>query len=486
MTMRIPEKGASEADLFAAMQDFRSGDLPWREGRVFGYTFDGGLAVEKVAKRAFSEFLTENALDPTVFPSLLRFENEIVSMAANHLRGDQDVVGNFSSGGTESIILAVKSARDHARVTHPEVKNPKMLLPVTAHAAFHKAAHYLGVEVLPLPVNKQTFKADMDAARELMNDDVILIVGSSPSYAHGVVDPIVELAALAKERGVWMHVDACIGGFLLPYFRKLGHEVPDFDFTVDGVSSISMDLHKYAYCPKGASVVLYRNSDLRKHQLFATSHWTGYTIVNTTIQSSKSGGPLAAAWAVLRFLGEEGYLDLTRRIKQTTDALVEGIEAIDGLRLLAQPEMSLISFVSDDVNLFQLADLMRERGWYVQPQLSFEDYPANIHLSVDPGNHGFEEPFLSALADAVRAARANPKTELPALAAQVSGFFGAMAPEAITEDVMAKMLGLAGVSGQGLPHEMAEVNTVLDSLPPSIRERLLTLFVNDLFVQSGD
>ena len=486
MTMRIPEKGASEADLFAAMQDFRSGDLPWREGRVFGYTFDGGLAVEKVAKRAFSEFLTENALDPTVFPSLLRFENEIVSMAANHLRGDQDVVGNFSSGGTESIILAVKSARDHARVTHPEVKHPKMLLPVTAHAAFHKAAHYLGVEVLPLPVNKQTFKADMDAARELMNDDVILIVGSSPSYAHGVVDPIVELAALAKERGVWMHVDACIGGFLLPYFRKLGHEVPDFDFTVDGVSSISMDLHKYAYCPKGASVVLYRNSDLRKHQLFATSHWTGYTIVNTTIQSSKSGGPLAAAWAVLRFLGEEGYLDLTRRIKQTTDALVEGIEAIDGLRLLAQPEMSLISFVSDDVNLFQLADLMRERGWYVQPQLSFEDYPANIHLSVDPGNHGFEEPFLSALADAARAARTNPKTDLPALAAQVSGFFGAMPPEAITEDVMAKMLGLAGVSGQGLPHEMAEVNTVLDSLPPSIRERLLTLFVNDLFVQSGD
>ncbi|NOY90510.1 MAG: aspartate aminotransferase family protein [Deltaproteobacteria bacterium] len=484
--MRIPEKGASEEELFAAMQDFRSGDLPWRDGRVFGYTFDGGQEVEKVAKRAFTEFLSENALDPTVFPSLLRFENEIVSMAAHHLQGDADVVGNFSSGGTESIILAVKSARDHARATRPEVKHPKMLLPVTAHAAFHKAAHYLGVEVLPLPVDKQTFKADMKAAAELLDDDVILIVGSSPSYAHGVVDPIVELAAMAKARGVWMHVDACIGGFLLPYFRKLGHEVPDFDFSVDGVSSISMDLHKYAYCPKGASVVLYRNGDLRKHQLFATSRWTGYTIVNTTIQSSKSGGPLAAAWSVLRFLGEDGYLDLARRVKQTTDALTAGVEAIDGLRLLAQPEMSLISFVADDVNLFQLADLMRARGWYVQPQLSFEDYPANIHLSVDPGNHGFEKPFLAALADAVSEARAKPKADLPMLAEQVRTFFGSMPPEAVTEDVMAKMLGLAGISGEGLPGDMAEVNTVLDALPPAIRERLLTLFVNDLFVQPGD
>lgn len=481
MTMRIPDKGANEEELFRAMQDFRGGDLPWRDGRVFGYTFDGGRDVERVAKRAFSEFLTENALDPTVFPSVLRFENEIVGMAASHLRATEGVVGNFTSGGTESIILAVKSARDWARATRPEVTTPKMLLPVTAHAAFHKASHYLGVEIVPVPVDTETFKADVAAARELFTDDVVLVVGSAPSYAQGVVDPITELAALAKERGAWMHVDACIGGFLLPYLRKLGHEVADFDFTVDGVSSISMDLHKYAYCPKGASVVLYRDKKLRKHQLFAASHWTGYTIVNTTVQSSKSGGPLAAAWAVLRYLGEEGYLDLAKRIKQTTDALAEGIEAIDGLFLLAKPEMSLISFASDEIDLFQLADLMRERGWYVQPQLSYDRYRANIHLSVDPGNHGFEEPFLSALADAVRAARANPKQDLAPLAEQVKGFFGSMPPEAITEDVMDKMLGLAGVSAQGLPGDMAEVNTVLDALPAAIRERLLTLFVNDLF-----
>ncbi|MCA9773672.1 MAG: aspartate aminotransferase family protein, partial [Myxococcales bacterium] len=246
----IPVKGLSKQDVYGELEAARAADLPWRNGRTWAYVYDPGPEAEAVIKHAYMDYLTENGLDPTAFPSTLKFETELLSMAASHLKGDEEVVGNFTSGGTESIFLAVKTARDRARAMRPEIREPEMVLPMTAHAAFQKAAHYLGVRPVITDVDPVTFRADVESARSAITPNTVLLVGSAISYGHGVVDPIRELGAIALERDVLLHVDGCMGGFLLPYFRRLGAEVPDFEFNVPGVTSISMDLHKYAFAAK--------------------------------------------------------------------------------------------------------------------------------------------------------------------------------------------------------------------------------------------
>ena len=242
--MKMPAQGMNREKIFETLEAYRADDLKWREGRAFGLVFDAGPEVMSIGKDAYNAFLTENGMDFSAFQSLIRIENELVAMTAAHLRGDDQVVGNFTSGGTESIILAVKTARDYFRIKRPDIKAPEMILPTSGHAAFHKAAHYLDVKVVPVPVDPQTFKADVNLVRQAITPNTIMIIGSAPSYAHGVVDPIQELGQLALDHGLWMHTDACMGGFMLPYFRRLGEPVPDFDFSVPGVSSISADLHK--------------------------------------------------------------------------------------------------------------------------------------------------------------------------------------------------------------------------------------------------
>lgn len=478
--MEITGHGMTREAIFKRLDEFRGHDIKWREGRTYGYIFDPGADVMAVGKAAYNAFLSENGLDFTVFQSLLHLERELAAYGARHLRGDAQVVGNFTSGGTESIILAVKAARDRYRQKRPEVLAPEMILPATAHAAFHKAAHYLGVTAVTVPVDPKTFRADVQRVRAAVNDHTIMIVGSAPSYAHGVVDPIVELAALAAEYDLWMHTDACMGGFLLPYFRRLGEPVPDFDFSVPGVTSISVDLHKYAYTPKGASLILYRNKAYRKYQIFACSRWIGYTIVNNALQSSKSGGPMAAAWAVLNYVGDEGYLDIARKKLAAVRKITEGIRRIDGLRLLTKPDMCLISFTSDDVNIFHIIDEMNRRGWYIQPSLSFDNSPAHIHLSVSASNVGWEEELLGNLAECVEIARTLPDGEL--LAMIKDGLEG-IDPIDLSDADILNVMAAAGVADGILPSRMADINGVLDALPPEVREKALTAFVNDMFSQ---
>jgi len=478
--MKISEKGMNERDVFAQLEAFRKDDLKWQEGRAFGYVFDPGKAVMAVGKKAYNAFLSENGLDFTVFQSLQRLERELAAFGARHLRGDEHVVGNFSSGGTESIILAVKAARDYHREKRPDVTCPEMILPTTAHAAFHKAAHYLDIKVVPVAVDPQSFKVRADDVRQAITANTIMMVGSAPSYAQGVIDPIAELGDLALEKDVWLHTDACMGGFLLPYFKRLGEPVPDFDFSVPGVSSISMDLHKYAYSPKGASLVLYRHKDLRRHQIFACSSWIGYTIINNAVQSSKSGGPMAAAWAVLNYLGDEGYLEIARRKLAAVKKIAAGIEAIDGIRLLAQPQMSLVAFTSDTVNVFHIIDEMNALGWYIQPALSFDNSPAHIHLSINASNVGWEEDLLKDLEECVRIAATLPEGDLVKM---VRGALEQIDLENVSDEDIKGLLAMAGIDAGGLPDRMADINGVLDALPPKAREKILTSFVNDLFVQ---
>jgi glutamate/tyrosine decarboxylase-like PLP-dependent enzyme len=482
MSMRLPEKGLDQAGLFEVLESFKQRDVDWRSGRVFGFVYDPGREAMEVGKKAYMSFLTENGLDFTSFPSLLKLETDLISIAAAHLHGDENVVGNFSSGGTESIIMAVKAARDYAREHRPHITRPEMVLPVTGHAAFHKAAHYLGVKVAPAAVNPIDFRADPARVEEALTENTILIVGSAPSYAHGVVDPIPELAALAEKHGLLCHVDACVGGWLLPYYRQLGAELPDFDFAVPGVTSMSMDWHKYAYASKGASIVMYRNRELRKNQIYSCAKWTGYSIVNTAVQSSKSGGPMAGAWATLHYIGEEGYLEIARRSREATQKLVAGIERIPGLRLLTKPDFCMFAFTSDEISIFNLVDEMNSRGWYIQPQFAFAGSKENAHMSVGVSNLPWVDQFLKDLAEAVEAVKSQPVGDL---AAVVSAELAKLDLASLTDQDIKDMMAMVGMGqGSGLPNKMGEINQILNAMPPELKERLLVLFVNDAFGQN--
>ncbi len=476
--MRIPEKRVAKEELFRRLEEYRAHDMSWRDGRTWAYVYDPGQEAEEVIKQAFSMYLTENALDPTVFPSALHLENDLIAMASSHLQGDAEVCGNFTSGGTESIILAVKTARDRARALQPGIREPEMVLPATAHAAFQKAAHYLDVKPILVPVDAETFKADVPAIRDAITPNTILLVGSAVSYAHGVVDPIEELGQLALEKDLLLHVDGCMGGFLLPYFRRLGAPVPRFEFDVPGVTSISMDFHKYAFAAKGASVILHRSKELRRYQIYACSNWTGYTVINPTVQSTKSAGPLAAAWAALHFLGEEGYLEIARQVLGATQRIADWVDAHRELRLLGRPEMNLVAFTSDSVSVFHVIDEMKQRGWYVQPQLGFQDSKENIHLSINPASVRWVDALLEDLDACVTAARALPSGEL---AGRIREAFGSLDPDALGPEAFAGLLGMAGVDGTSLPGRMAEINEVLNALPTKLRERLLVEYLNELY-----
>jgi glutamate/tyrosine decarboxylase-like PLP-dependent enzyme len=478
--MEIPKRGWSRDQVFEQLERFREHDTPWREGRTWAYVYDPGREAEEVIKDAFSSYLSENGLDPTAFPSALQMENEVIAMAARHLNGDADVVGNFTSGGTESIMLAVKAARDQAREQRPAIREPEIVLPETAHAAFQKAAYYLGLRPVIAPVDPESFRADVGAVRDAITPNTVLLVGSAISYAHGVVDPIRELGQLALERDLLLHVDGCMGGFLLQYFARLGTPVFEYDFRVPGVTSISMDLHKYAFAAKGASTILYRDKQLRKYGMYACSNWTGYTVINPTVQSTKSAGPIAAAWAALHFIGDDGYLEITRAVKQATDEIVAAVEAAPDLRMLGRPDMNLLSFASDTVSVFHIADEMKERNWYVQPQLAYGSSPENIHLSINPESVRWVDGMLADLHECTEKARLLPSGEL---APKIREAFGHLRPAELTDDVFQGLLAMAGIQGTGLPGRMAEINEVLNALPVPLRERLLVEYLNELFRQ---
>ncbi|MFI6027440.1 pyridoxal phosphate-dependent decarboxylase family protein [Amycolatopsis magusensis] len=463
----------SAEDVLAELRALRAGDLPTHGARTLAYVYDSGLSgVDELAAGAHALAAHANGLDPTAFPSLLRLENDLVAATADLVGATEDTVGAVTSGGTESCLLAVLAARTGA----PEVREPAMVLPETAHAAFQKAAHFFGVRAVPVPVDPVTFRADPAAMAAAMDEHTVLVVASAPSYAHGVVDPIAEIAAAASARGIRMHVDACIGGWVLPH---LG--VPPFGFGVPGVTSVSVDLHKYAYCPKGVSVLLHASAELRRGHYFASADWPGYTMLNSTVQSTRSGGPLAAAWAVVRHIGPDGYRRLALEARAAAEEIAAGIGEIDGLRVLGSPDSTLVAFALDGspgFDLFTVADEMSARKWYVQPQFAHGVSPENLHLTLSAANRGHEPEFLADLEAAVSAARvAGPVTVDP----QIAEFVAALDPGRLTSEQFAGLLGAAGLGeGSAVPARMAEVNTLLAAAPARLRERLLLEFLGQL------
>ncbi|WBQ02063.1 pyridoxal phosphate-dependent decarboxylase family protein [Kribbella sp. CA-293567] len=468
------------SDVLARLRALQQGDLPTHGGQTLAYVYDSGLAeADEIGRRALAQYGATNGLDPTAFPSLRTLENELVAWAARLLQGD-GAVGTVTSGGTESILLAVQAARDAATVSgHAGGQQPSMVLPSTAHAAFHKAAHYFGVRAVMVDVDPVTFQADPAAMAAACDDTTVLVVASAPSYAHGVVDPIPELAQLAAERGIRCHVDACIGGWVLPYLRADGVDVAPFDFAVPGVTSISVDLHKYAYTPKGASILLHRTPALRRPQYFAHADWPGYTMLNSTTQSTKSGAPLAAAWAVVHHIGDEGYQRLARTSYDATLRLAEAAAKVEGLTVLARPATTLLALRSDErADVFTIADELTALGWFVQPQLSFRDQPASLHLSMSAATAAGLDDLIAALTQAVAAAQAaGPVQIAPELAEAAK----ALDPALLDDDAFDGLLQLAGLgTGETLPDRMAPVNALLDVAPPRLREALLIAFLDRL------
>ncbi|MEU8383415.1 aspartate aminotransferase family protein [Streptosporangium sp. NPDC048865] len=475
--MSLPDKGRDTDELLAEIARLKRDDLPVRGGKVTAYVYDTGRPeVHEASARAYFEMLEVNTLDPTAFPSVVEMEKQVVGAVAELLGGGS---GIFTSGGTESIMLAVKAARD----SRETAGRPRMAVPVTAHPAFHKAAHYLGVVVDAVPVDPVTFRASPADVEAAITEDTVLVVASAPSYPQGVIDPIAEIAGIAAARGVLCHVDACVGGWLLPWLREAGAQVPPFDLSVPGVTSLSCDLHKFGYAPKGASVVLFADPALRRKAYFASASWPGYTVINATVQSSKSAGPLGGAWATFQALGREGYLELGRTTLAAARELREGIAKIPGLRVLGDPESALVAFGSvegeDGVDVFVLSDEARKRGWFLQPQLSYAGIPANIHITVTGVTLRGVEAMLEVIAEAVEAARERGPVELPeGLVELVAG----LDLDALDDAAFGELAAAVGVDlgGSGQP-EMAVVNAVLDALPADRREAVLIRFLSVVY-----
>jgi glutamate/tyrosine decarboxylase-like PLP-dependent enzyme len=488
--MSIPRARREPAAVLTELESLRSQDAPVHGGRVLAYVYDAGVpGLSEAGRQALAAFGEVNALDPTVFPSVARIENDLVGWGLDLLGGGEGSCGVVTSGGTESCIVAVLAARQDWRRRGGQGR-PVLVMPVTAHPAFAKAAHLLGLDLRVVPVDPSTMRvraADVEAALDEAGDAAALVVVSAPSYAHGVVDPVAEVAALAAERGVACHSDACIGGLVLPYARRQGRPVPDFDLSVPGVRSLSVDLHKYGYATKGTSLLLFTDTGYRLGSFFTYSTWPGYPVVNTTLQSTKSAGPMAAAWVVSHVLGDDGFADAADRALSATDRIVEAVGAIPGLRVLAPPDATLVAVAADGpedgggVDPFTLADRMRRRGWFIQPQPAVADLPRNVHLTVQPTSVDTVEQFVADLAAAADECRALPWA---AADAELAAAAAILDPANLDEATVLGLLEFAGLSGSGspgLPEDSAGIQALLESLPAPLRDRLLAGFFSAIF-----
>ena len=391
--LTFPAHGRPADELVASMRSQRDDDADWRHGRTFSLVYnasDPGL--ERLHEAVAQEYLHENYLNPFAFPSLLAMERAVVAMGAD-LLGGEPRAGKLTSGGTESIFLAVQVARDHAR-RERGIDEPTIVVPATAHPAFAKACHYLDVAEVRVPVGPDG-RADAVATAEAVDDRTALVVGSAPCYPYGVVDPIPALASVAAEAGALCHVDACLGGWLLPFLQRLGDDVPPWDMRVPGVTSLSADIHKYGWAFKGVSLLLHRTEDLLRHQYFLFDGWPGGLYGSATTAGTRPAAPIAAAWATINFLGEEGYLRLAGEVREASARLRKGVEAIEGLHLTGDPVPGILEIASDAVDLAAVADVLDDRGWHLDRQ------QGGLHAILSPSHVGVADEFLADLADAV-------------------------------------------------------------------------------------
>ncbi len=411
-----PTQSAAHAEIHAGLQmrgrcwnDIRSEllslkehDYDWRSGRIPLYVYHDDDELLAVSREAYNLYFTENALGGRAFPSLVRMERDIIRMSLSLFQAPDGADGSFTSGGTESLFLALKTSRDHARATVGIPGTPNAIVPRTAHPAFDKAAHYLGIDLVRIDVGPD-LRVNVSAVERAIDERTIMIAGSAPCYPYGVFDSIEQLAAIASAKRVWMHVDACLGGFLAPFARDVGYAIPHFDFRIPGVTSLSADLHKYGFSAKGASVLLHRTEDLKTHQGFRFSNWPRGTYNTDTFLGTRPGGSIASAWAVSQYLGREGYGRLARKTMDAKERLVRGIERIPGLEVVRPSELSIVLYTSTDstVDIYAVADVLDGRGWFVGRSRE----PRALHLALNAVHAPIIDAYLVDLDYAVRRVR---------------------------------------------------------------------------------
>ncbi len=393
----IPEHGSDPDDVLGRLEGFRSNDVKWQDGRAFSLTYSAGPAALRLAKDAYSAYSSENMLNLDAFPSLRAMQNDVLSAVGSLLGGNDETVGVFTSGGTESILTAVHGARSWGRAKG--IDQPRMILPTTAHAAFSKAAAYFDVEAVRVPVGDD-YRADPRAMEAAIDDRTVLLVASAPAYPQGVIDPVADVAAIADANSLLCHVDACMG-FTLPWLQQLGEVSVPWNFLASGVTSMSCDLHKFGYAAKGAGVLLHRDKSLRRHQTFVTSDWLGGLYGSPALLGTRSGGGLASAWAVMQHLGAEGYRSLAADALAARRTIQAGVESIEGLSVRGRPDATLIAFGATDpeaLDIFAVADtLLSRHGWFVDRQTP----PDSLHLTVNSIHRETVDAFVTDLASVV-------------------------------------------------------------------------------------
>jgi len=399
----MPEHGLPRGEVMQHLLTMKQSDQDWRGGRVFSLVYSAGDDVHELLQDALSLYSAENGLNVLAFPSIGVMQHDIVSITATLLGADDPsagggVEGYLTSGGTESLLQAVKTARDVGR--ERGIARPAVVAGESAHAAFTKAADYFDVDLIRVPVDAG-YRTSADALSEACSDETIMVVGSAPTYPHGVVDPIGDIATLARERGILCHVDACMGGYLLPFLQDLGRFDEPFDFRVPGVTSMSADVHKYGYASKGVSVILYRNHALARKQVFVTSDWLGGFYASTAMAGTRPAGPIAAAWAAIMHIGHQGYVELTRTAHDAALQLREGIESIDGLEVRGDPPTTVLAFGARDpktLDIFAVGEQLSADGWYLDRQ----NRPDSLHATVHAGSAATVPALVANLKRAVR------------------------------------------------------------------------------------
>lgn len=402
----FPKSGEDPKDVIAKLKSFKQNDYKWELGKVFCLTYPVDDSHHEFLKESYGEYISENFLNPMAFESLKKMEREVVRMTIDLLNGDDECVGTMTSGGTESILMAVKAARDLARKTRPWILKPEVVAPKSTHVAFEKACKYFGLKYVTVELDDD-YRVNLKALKKAVNKSCVLIVASAPQYPQGIIDPIEEVGQLALKKKIPFHVDACVGGFMLPWLEELGADIPPFDFRVPGVTSISADIHKYGYAAKGASVIMYRNMKYMKHQFFITATWPGGVYASPNFPGTRPGGAIAAAWATIKKFGKEGYKEQAKFSLQATEKFKAGVKEIEGLKICGDPKGTIISFESslEELSIYVVADLMSEKGWFFD---RMQEPPA-IHLTVMPIHCGKEDEFLNDLRQSVETALANPE-----------------------------------------------------------------------------
>jgi sphinganine-1-phosphate aldolase len=408
MRARLPEEGRSWSELEKSLRAHRDDDADWRNLRTALYIFNAGEEAMAVAHRAYTMFIAENGLGAArAFPSLRRMEREVLDIGLDLLNAPDGADGSMTSGGTESIFLAVKSCREYWRAHGRDISNGNLVIPFSAHPAFNKAAGYLGLSVIRVGLGSD-LRADVTAMTKACDDNTLMIVGSAPCFPFGLIDPIEELSALALERKPWLHVDACVGGYFAPFARANGENLEPYDFLLEGVGSISADLHKYGYAAKGASSVFYRNPENLVHQRFEFDDWPCGPMVTPTFAGTRPGGAIAAAWAVLQHLGEAGYRDAASKTIEARRRIEAGLARLGGFHIHGQPRLGLICFGHDSLDIQAVGDALAAKGWI----FARTRQPQGLHLMLSPAHLDFVDEYLAdlelAVADASAGTGPNP------------------------------------------------------------------------------